>query len=287
METYPCGYIFVNERTLPEAWEEALRQLNDSGLSKKTAYDADDDMESLDTIATIIVDEPDANPSIHRVFPGSIEDLEKYRAEVLYGIHDHWINPSEGKWSYTYHERLHSYDGLLNQIDNIIEGLKVAPHSRREQAIVWQPENDIGYQYPPCLQRIWCTVKNDKLEMHVTMRSNDAWQASFMNMWAFVELQKHISNQIEVEVGRYVHFANSYHVYGKNLSDMKETLESLSTRSYEDRVYYDDFAFPFLIEACDAMIDEINEDFRISPENKDRLLSAISSRKAFLTNHLL
>ena len=28
------------------------------------------------------------------------------RQEVVNGIHDHWIDPAAGKWTYTYHERL-------------------------------------------------------------------------------------------------------------------------------------------------------------------------------------
>lgn len=52
-----------------------------------------------------------SEPRIHRAFPGGIVELEAYRQEVVEGIHDHWVNPAEGKWEYTYHERLTAYSG--------------------------------------------------------------------------------------------------------------------------------------------------------------------------------
>nr|MDO8134501.1 hypothetical protein [Candidatus Njordarchaeum guaymaensis] len=42
---------------------------------------------------------------------------------------------------------------------------------------------------PPCLQRVWCTVREDKLIMHTTWRSRDIYRAMHMNMLALTELQ--------------------------------------------------------------------------------------------------
>ena len=57
----------------------------------------------------MVINQPFSEPRIHLGFPGGPEDLEKYRQEVVFGIHDHWINPKEGKWTYTYHDRLFNY----------------------------------------------------------------------------------------------------------------------------------------------------------------------------------
>ena len=43
------------------------------------------------------VEDPFAEPRIHRAFPGGLEDLEIYRQEVVDGVHDHWIAPQEGQ----------------------------------------------------------------------------------------------------------------------------------------------------------------------------------------------
>jgi len=47
----------------------------------------------------------------------------------------------------------------------------------------------------------------------VVHNSNDALKAAFMNMYAFTELQRRIAKQLGVEVGYYMHIADSYHIY--------------------------------------------------------------------------
>jgi hypothetical protein len=55
------------------------------------------------------------------------------------------------------------------------------------------------------------------LSMNVRFRSNDAYKAAFMNMFALVQLQQKIAARIselsgrEIRVGRYCHMADSYH----------------------------------------------------------------------------
>ncbi|MEM2854925.1 MAG: thymidylate synthase [Desulfurococcaceae archaeon] len=46
--------------------------------------------------------------------------------------------------------------------------------------------------------------------------SNDAFKAAYMNMYAFTELQKLIAQKIGVDVGYYMHIADSYHVYERD-----------------------------------------------------------------------
>ena len=133
----------------------------------------------------IVARRPFQEPRIHKAFPGSLEDLEIYRQEVVEGIHDHWVNPEEGKWSYTYHQRLFAYDlfgpdgkkRAINQFDYLIEKLASAPHSRRAQAITWKPDVDPAVDDPACLQRMWFRIHGDELRMNVHMRSNDAYGA--------------------------------------------------------------------------------------------------------------
>ena len=49
----------------------------------------------------------------------------------------------------------------------------------------------------------------------------------------------------EVKLGRYLHQADSYHLYGSYFTDFKERfLKALTTRSFEDRTYrYEDVKF--------------------------------------------
>ena len=252
--------IHIVEKTLPMAWEKAVLACWEQGESFPTEYDKPGDPNSRDVTAMIHVTDPFAEPRVHRAFPGGLEDLEKYRAEVLYGVHDHWIDPAAGKWEYTYHERLFAYrlpDGqVIDQIAGAIAKLRQAPHTRRAQAVTWQVWNDMNIADPACLQRLWCRISDGRLHMNIHIRSNDAFKASFMNMYAFTELQAMMAAELGVGVGQYMHIADSFHIYGSYFTDFEGFLNTVKTRKPEDRVYTTQFARDFFIDGCDALLAE-------------------------------
>ncbi|BCW98016.1 MAG: hypothetical protein KatS3mg024_0843 [Armatimonadota bacterium] len=240
--------VTVTARTLPEAWEQAVVETWRSGTAIPTQYDRPGDPPSRDCTAVIVVREPLAEPRIHRAFPGGIVELECYRQEVVDGIHDHWVDPAAGKWEYTYHERLAAYSvpGLAKPVDQIayiIDALTDAPHTRRAQAITWKPWEDAGIQDPACLQRIWCRIFGDELVMNIHMRSNDAFKAAFMNMYAFTDLQRVIAERVSerlgrpVRAGQYTHIADSFHIYGSYFQEFEGFVKSLEARSFEERTF--------------------------------------------------
>ena len=167
--------ITITAECLPEAWEKAVLAVWEKGFEVKTQYDKPQDPPSRDATVMITVTDPFREPRIHKNFPGGPEELESYRQEVVNGIHDHWINPAAGKWTYTYHERLFSYSPVenirdsnspkpfkkINQIQYIIDALSKVTHTRRAQAITWMPTADPQTDDPPCLQRIWCRLIAD------------------------------------------------------------------------------------------------------------------------------
>jgi len=155
--------------------------------------------------------------------------LQNYIDEVLEGTLGWAVR--DGKIHYTYHERLFNYppEGI-DQISYIIEKLKRTGFSRRAQAITWIPKRDMGVDSPPCLQRIWCTIRDGKLILHTSWRSRDIFRAMHMNMLAMTELQKRISEEVGVEVGSYVDFSNSAHIYEKTYWDVERFINVLERR---------------------------------------------------------
>jgi len=252
--------VHIVEASLPMAWEKAVIACWEQGERFPTEYDRPGDPHSRDVTALIHVTHPFSEPRIHRAFPGGLDDLEKYRAEVLYGVHDHWIDPSAGKWEYTYHERLFAYAvpgrGVYDQIDGIVRKLAEAPHTRRAQAVTWQVWNDMNITDPACLQRLWFRISAGKLHMNVHIRSNDAYKAAFMNMYAFTELQRLVAGELDVKPGEYMHIADSFHIYGSYFEEFEGFLKTVSARSPEDRVYTTDFARDFFVEGCDVLLNE-------------------------------
>ena len=252
--------IHIVEKSLPFAWEKAVLACWELGESFATEYDKAGDPHSRDVVAMIHVTDPMAEPRIHRAFPGGLDDLEKYRAEVLYGVHNHWVDPAAGKWEYTYHQRLFAYDvpgkGVIDQVALAVEKLRQTPHTRRAQAITWQVWEDQTVSDPPCLQRIWFRIHSGKLHMNIHIRSNDAFKAAFMNMFAFTEMQAMVARQLGVGVGEYIHIADSFHIYGSYFADFAGFVDTVKTRPPEQRVYTSEFARDFFIDGCNALLGE-------------------------------
>ena len=254
--------IAITARCLPEAWEKAVLAVWDNGLEIRTQYDKAGDKLSRDATVVITVTEPFAEPRIHKNFPGGPAELEAYRQEVVNGIHDHWIDPAAGKWTYTYHERLFAYCPVeeirnaksrkpfrkVNQIQYIIDSLSAVNHTRRAQAITWMPTADPQTDDPPCLQRIWCRLVANSggglsLNMNTHWRSRDLYKAWFMNVYAFTDLQRTIADQISrkinqpVEVGRYVDISDSLHLYGSYFDDVAKEVEKMRKSPYTERAW--------------------------------------------------
>jgi len=275
----------IHARTLPEAWERAVLACWEHGERLRTEYDKPLDPPSRDTVMTLCVAEPFAEPRIHRAFPGGLEELEIYRQEVIHGVHDHWIAPAEGKWEYTYHQRLYEYEvptiGRIDQVAACIEKLAEAPHTRRAQAVTWQAWNDVGIADPACLQRIWFRISEDpgggagRLHMNIHMRSNDAYKAAFMNMFAFTDLQRIVAERIceklgrQIRVGRYVHVADSFHIYGSYFAEFEGFLKTVESRSWGDRTWTTAFAAPMFADGLRRLLTEPD-----LPPDKRRLVEA-------------
>ena len=269
--------IHIVEKLLPLAWEKAVLTCWNEGESFATEYDKPGDPPSRDVSALIHVTEPFAEPRIHRGFPCGLDDLEKYRAEVLYGVHDHWVNPAEGKWEYTYHQRLFGYEvpgggpaggpKVFDQIAGVVAKLREAPHTRRAQAVTWQVWNDMNISDPACLQRLWFRISNGKLHLSAHMRSNDAFKAAFMNMYAFTELQAMVAAQLGVQPGEYIHVADSFHIYGSYFGEFESMPRMVAARSLEQRTFTTGYAREMFLEGCDSLLAEPD----MPEDKKDRV----------------
>jgi thymidylate synthase len=254
--------ISITADCLPQAWEKAVLAVWDNGLDVKTQYDKPQDPPSKDATVIITITDPFAEPRIHKNFPGGPAELEAYRQEVVNGIHDHWIGPAVGKWTYTYHQRLFAYCPVENlrdpnllkpfkkvdQIQYIIDKLSDVNHTRRAQAITWMPTADPDTDDPPCLQRIWCRLVADRngtmsLNMNTHWRSRDLYKAWFMNVYAITDLQRIIAEEIsgkinrQVTVGRYVDISDSLHIYGSYFDQVGKEVEKMRQSPFSGRAW--------------------------------------------------
>ena len=246
--------LHVEADSIARAWEESLIALHKRGCDIKTQYDKPADPPSKDATMLITITDPLREPMIHKDFPGGPEELQEYVMEVLEGIKDHLVrdpnDPQDSRWEYTYHQRLFGYQAPtlepIDQIEVLCRKLAEAPHTRRAQAVTWKVWEDNSCYDPACLQSVWCRILEENgeavLSMNVRFRSNDAYKAAFMNIFALIQLQIRIADRIAklsgqvVRVGRYCHLADSYHIYGSYFREFESRfLRALEKRTFEQR----------------------------------------------------
>ena len=263
--------LYAKGRCLPEAWENSLIALFSYGTMLETQYDKESDPPSRDSSMVMIVEDPLSEPMIHRSFPGGLEDLEEYREEVVEGIKNHWIrnpdNPDDQRWEYTYNERMFDYKvpglkGSINQFESMAQALAKSPVTRRAQMVSWQPWIDMKAYDPACWQSLWGRIVRDdngtaRLNLNMRFRSRDAFKATFMNDFAFIDLGKKLSERIselrgeEVKLGRFIDQSDSYHIYGSYFNEFFNGFIKLlfAREHFEDRTWTKEFAQPFFDEA--------------------------------------
>jgi thymidylate synthase len=232
--------LMIQGQNLAHVWECAVMETWRRGRPIKTQYDKPGDEPSRDCTMMMVVEDPLAEPMIHRDFPGGLEDLQEYCMEVIDGIKDHLVRDqkdvNDHRWEYTYHQRLFSFAAqgqIYDQIRIMATKLAENPHTRRAQAVTWKVWEDNDCYDPACLQSIWCRIVVDNNDMwwlntNVRFRSNDAYKAAFMNMFALTKLQQLIAATVSdmtkrpVQLGRYVHQADSFHIYGSYFKEFEE-----------------------------------------------------------------
>ena len=127
---------------------------------------------------------------------------------------------------------------------------------------------------PACLQRMWFHISGGRLHMNVHMRSNDAFKAAFMNMFAFAELQRMVAAEVGVEPGEYMHICDSFHIYGADFGEFEGFLKTVAAREFEERVFTTEFALPLFADGLDALLaeDDMPADMKAKVEKHKQAL---------------
>jgi len=104
------------------------------------------------------------------------------------------------------------------QLDNVVEILSANPSSRQACISIYDgKEMDIQAFDTPCTYAIQFTILNGRLDMCITMRSNDLWYGFCNDQYQFSKLQEMVSKRLEIETGVYYHFAHNMHLYNNKI----------------------------------------------------------------------
>ena len=267
--------LHVEADCIARGWEESLIELNRKGCDIRTQYDKPGDPPSKDSTMILTITDPLKDPMIHKDFPGGPEELQEYVMEVCEGIKDHLVrnpdDPADTRWEYTYHQRMFAYDvpgfDPIDQIEAMCRNLAEVPYTRRAQAVTWKVREDSDCYDPPCLQSLWGRITEENgalyLNLNARFRSNDAYKAAFMNIFALVQLQKKMAERISelsgrsIQVGRYCHFADSYHIYSSSFKEFEgRFLGALEKRTFQQRTMRYEAVREMMEEARSAILEK-------------------------------
>ena len=104
------------------------------------------------------------------------------------------------------------------QLDKIVGLLENNTDTRQACISIYDGKEINDYRYDtPCTYAIQFTMLHGKLDMCITMRSNDLWYGFCNDQYCFSELQKMIAKEVGAEVGVYYHFSHNMHLYNNKL----------------------------------------------------------------------
>ena len=105
-----------------------------------------------------------------------------------------------------------------SQLDNVIEMLRDDKDTRQACVSIYDGKEISDYNFDtPCTYAIQFTIVNNRLDMCVTMRSNDLWYGFCNDQYQFSKLQETVSERLEIETGVYYHFAHNMHLYNNKI----------------------------------------------------------------------
>lgn len=115
----------------------------------------------------------------------------------------------------------------INQLEIIIRRLKEDPTDRRCVLQMWDPQADLNRAGVdvPCNTVIYFKIRNNKLMMTVSNRSNDViWGTFGANVVHMAFLQEYVASFVGVEVGSYTQISDSFHAYLDVYDEMYDKL---------------------------------------------------------------
>lgn len=119
---------------------------------------------------------------------------------------------------------------VIDQIQDVIDGIRNTPDSRRLIVSAWNPEDVPTSALPPCHTLFQFYVVDGKLSCQLYQRSADVFLGVPFNIASYALLTYLIARETGLEVGEFVHTLGDAHIYNNHIEQIKEQL----TRTPQD-----------------------------------------------------
>jgi thymidylate synthase len=143
-------------------------------------------------------------------------------------IWNEWADPETGELGPIYGKQWVAWEGrdgeAINQIEQVIEQIKVNPHSRRLVVNAWNVSDVPRMALPPCHMFFQFYVRDGRLSCQLYQRSADLFLGVPFNIASYSLLTLMVAQVCDLQPGEFIHTFGDLHLYKNHLDQAREQL---------------------------------------------------------------
>ena len=131
----------------------------------------------------------------------------------------------------------------VDQLKNLIEGLKKDPNGRRHILSSWNPPELENMSLPPCHVFSQFFISKNKLSCHLYQRSCDMFLGVPFNIASYSLFTHMIARECNLQVGHFIHSLGDFHIYREHFDavaiQLRRSPMELPTLNFETKNFFE------------------------------------------------